>query len=194
LECVIAPEYESAALEIFKAKKNLRILTLPALTQSSVYEIFDLKKMRGGALIQTTDQKIEWSADWKILGKSADHLPENLKADLVFSMQVAKHVKSNAIVIVSKGQTIGICGGQTNRVDSVKMALERAEKFCGDNKEWILASDAFFPFRDSVDIAAKFPVKWIIQPGGSLKDQEVIAACEEYKIGLVLTGKRHFKH
>lgn len=193
LECIIAPDFEAAALEVFKTKKNLRILKLKSLESSfGTYEKFDFKNMRGGALVQTTDQLLQWGPSWKVVGSKLED--STIKADLLFAMRVAKHVKSNAIVIAANSQTIGVCGGQTNRIDSVKMALARARMFGAQFNTWSLASDAFFPFRDSVDIAATYPVKWIIQPGGSLKDPEVEAAVLEHKMGMVVTGIRHFKH
>ncbi len=211
LECIIAPSFDEAALKIFSKKKNLRILQLSALGKSSA-ELglaiggLEYKSTRGGFLVQETDGPIQWPQDstqtpqvkWKILGEG---ITDKVKADLLFSMRVAKHVKSNAIVIARGLQTLGICGGQTNRIDSVKMALERATKNsqAGNQKRntkdgLILASDAFFPFRDSVDLAALNGVKWIIQPGGSLRDQEVEQAAREQEIGMVITGRRHFKH
>ncbi|MBK9294628.1 MAG: bifunctional phosphoribosylaminoimidazolecarboxamide formyltransferase/IMP cyclohydrolase [Oligoflexia bacterium] len=193
LECIIAPDFEVEALEVFKTKKNLRVLKLKSLENCyNQSRDLDIKLVRGGALVQTADNLIEWDESWKIFAPY--ELKVHLREDLVFAMKVAKYVKSNAIVIAANSQTIGICGGQTNRVDSVKMALKRAKQFGADFSSWVLASDAFFPFRDSVDIAATFPVKWIIQPGGSLKDADVELAAVEHKIGMVITGQRHFKH
>jgi phosphoribosylaminoimidazolecarboxamide formyltransferase/IMP cyclohydrolase len=161
-----------------------------AIPNSGSSLLFEYRSLRGGALVQTTDYPSDWKDTWKILGGSPS---ESEKKDMVFAQKVARHVKSNAIVIVKNQQTLGICGGQTNRVDSVKLALARALERGGD-KGLILGSDAFFPFRDSIDRAAQQGVSWIIQPGGSLRDAEVELAVQEHKIGMVITGTRHFKH
>jgi phosphoribosylaminoimidazolecarboxamide formyltransferase/IMP cyclohydrolase len=193
LECVIAPAIDPEALEVLAKKKNLRVLKLKnlvprnSLAKDSSPEI-EFKSLRGGALAQSPDHAAEWSPHWKVIGEEPS---EKMKQDLVFAQRVVRHVKSNAIVVAQDLQTLGVCGGQTNRVDSVKMALERAK---GRGENLVLASDAFFPFRDSIDLASQFKVKWIIQPGGSLRDQEVEAAAKENKINMVITGTRHFKH
>lgn len=189
LECVIAPAFSEGALKALSVKKNLRLLSLPPLAKSDFKPWIEFKSLRGGFLVQMADEPMHWSADWKIIGPAPS---EEMKNALLFAQRVVKHVKSNAIVIASGLQTIGICGGQTNRIDSVKMAIERAKQSKSQN--WVLASDAFFPFRDSVDLAVKSGIKWIIQPGGSLRDQEVEAAARDHGITMVLTGKRHFRH
>jgi phosphoribosylaminoimidazolecarboxamide formyltransferase/IMP cyclohydrolase len=198
LECVIAPDFEPAALEILAPKKNLRVLSLASLQMNSSIAIpngseeVEVRSMRGGLLSQTVDGPIKtWDEKWKVIG---GELNKNTISDLLFGLRVVKHVKSNAIVVVHQGQTKGLCGGQTNRIDSVKMALERATKKGSRGQGLVMASDAFFPFRDSVDLAAQFGVKWIIQPGGSLKDKEVEQAALDHGIGMVITGQRHFKH
>jgi phosphoribosylaminoimidazolecarboxamide formyltransferase / IMP cyclohydrolase len=190
LECVIAPDIAPEALEIFSKKKNLRILKLPALGSKKLSATSELeyKSLRGGALVQTVDQPATWNSNWRVIGEEPS---ENIKKDLVFAQRVVRHVKSNAIVIAKNFQTLGICGGQTNRIDSAKMALERAK---GRGTDRILGSDAFFPFRDSIDLASQHNIKWIIQPGGSLRDAEVEDAAKEHKINMVITGTRHFKH
>jgi phosphoribosylaminoimidazolecarboxamide formyltransferase/IMP cyclohydrolase len=201
LECVIAPDVSPEALSILASKKNLRVLTLPALaraTQSAkggnaTKDLeFEFKGLRGALLTQDADAPEEWSAQFKIIGTTPT---SEIQRDMIFAQKVVRHVKSNAIVVARHGQTVGICGGQTNRVDSVRMALTRAKATAGaENQQWVLASDAFFPFRDSVDLAASAGVKWIIQPGGSLRDAEVEAAVLEHGLGMVVTGRRHFKH
>jgi phosphoribosylaminoimidazolecarboxamide formyltransferase / IMP cyclohydrolase len=190
LECVIAPAVDAEALKALSAKKNLRVLVLESLGKTAPADgkQIEFRSLRGGALIQTVDAPAKWSSQWKIIGPKPD---SRVQADMVFAQRVVRHVKSNAIVIVKDQQTLGICGGQTNRVDSVKWALERAK---GRAKDLVLGSDAFFPFRDSIDLAAKGGVKWVIQPGGSLRDAEVEAAAGEHGIGMVITGTRHFKH
>jgi len=190
LECVIASDIAPEASEILSKKKNLRILKLQALGKKNRPKTIELeyKSLRGGALVQTVDLPDIWNPSWKVIGEEPS---ENIKKDLVFAQRVVRHVKSNAIVISKNFQTLGICGGQTNRVDSVKMALERAK---GRGKDLVLGSDAFFPFRDSIDLISQHNIKWIIQPGGSLRDAEVEAAAKEHKINMVITGTRHFKH
>jgi phosphoribosylaminoimidazolecarboxamide formyltransferase/IMP cyclohydrolase len=190
LECVIAPRVDLAAQEILKAKKNLRILTLAFTTTRT--PTFDFKSLRGGVLIQDSDSLCEWSDKFKVIASSGSELTASIKDDLKFALSVVRHVKSNAIVVAKSLQTLGICGGQTNRIDSTKMALDRAR--AKNQTELVLGSDAFFPFRDSIDLAASYGVKWIIQPGGSLRDPEVEAAALEHGIGMVITGMRQFKH
>ena len=196
LECVIAPEIDPQAQEILSSKKNLRVLLLPGLSRQSEKVVtgrFEFKSLRGGALAQSLDSAIKWSNEFKvILPKGVHSLSESDKADLVFAQNVVRHVKSNAIVVVKNRQTLGICGGQTNRIDSVKFAIARAQ--LKKQSELVLGSDAFFPFRDSVDFIAQYGVKWLVQPGGSLRDQEVEAAVREHGLGMVTTGIRHFKH
>ncbi len=190
LECVIAPGIDSDGLSKLNQKKNLRVLTLENLDKEYFFDqrAFEVKSLRGGALIQSLDRSESWNSQWKIVGPVPS---KNIQDDLVFAQKVVRHVKSNAIVVVKDMQTLGICGGQTNRVDSVKWALERAK---GKGKDLVLGSDAFFPFRDSIDLAAKGGVRWVIQPGGSLRDAEVETAAQEYGLGMVITGVRHFKH
>jgi phosphoribosylaminoimidazolecarboxamide formyltransferase/IMP cyclohydrolase len=209
LECIIAPAVDSDAREVLASKKNLRVLILKELdaefthahpqppannhAHSHLSGSYEFKSLRGGALAQSLDHPCEWSDQFRIIyPKNETELSESVKADLIFAQRVVRHVKSNAIVVAKNLQTLGICGGQTNRVDSVKLAFARAK----DKSQTgvVLASDAFFPFRDSIDLAAKENVAWIIQPGGSVKDQEVEAAAKEYGIGMVITKTRHFKH
>lgn len=200
LECVVAPSIDEDALEILKAKKNLRVLTLESinvkgLSKRSPRESLgvEFKSLRGGALFQEMDGPIEWKESFKIIPprNGIAELDANLKENLLFAQRIVRHVKSNAIVVTENLQTLGICGGQTNRVDSVRWALARAK---GKGSQWILGSDAFFPFRDSIDLAAEAGVKWIVQPGGSVRDTEVELAAKEHGIGMVITGIRHFKH
>ncbi|MDZ4675879.1 MAG: bifunctional phosphoribosylaminoimidazolecarboxamide formyltransferase/IMP cyclohydrolase [Oligoflexia bacterium] len=189
LECVIAPDIEENAKPILAAKKNLRVLTLKNLSEKdNGSQRIEFKSIRGGMLVQSADQPCEYSEKWKIIGEKPT---KQVLDDLIFAQKVVRHVKSNAIVIAKNRQTLGICGGQTNRVDSVKWALERSK---GRGEKLVLGSDAFFPFRDSIDLAAKAGIAWIIQPGGSMRDAEVEAAAQEHKIGMLITGTRHFKH
>ncbi|MEE8350428.1 MAG: bifunctional phosphoribosylaminoimidazolecarboxamide formyltransferase/IMP cyclohydrolase [Acidobacteriota bacterium] len=190
VECVIAPAYDAAALAIFSKKKNLRVMEmgLDDLERSGDPLGLDFKKISGGFLVQDRDvhQPLE---DLKTV---TDRAPsdEELK-DLLFAWTVAKHVKSNAIVLVRNQQALGVGAGQMSRVDSVRLAAERAQL---DLENCVMASDGFFPFRDGLDEAVKSGVRAIIQPGGSKRDEDVIAAANEHGLAMVLTGIRHFKH
>lgn len=184
LEIIIAPDYDEDALEILKQKKNLRILKHEVAKSSGGIE---LKKVGGGVLVQDID--CCGSFDLNVVTKKAPSEAE--LRDLIFGMKIVKHVKSNAIVLVKNQATVGIGPGQTNRVTSLKIALEYAgEKASGS----VMASDAFFPFDDCVTEAAKAGVKSIIQPGGSVRDKDSIEACDKLGISMVFTGVRHFKH
>lgn len=148
-----------------------------------------MKKVSGGLLVQELDNNMVHSAGWGAVTNEKPNLQQ--MQDMMFGMKVVKHIKSNAIVLVKNGQTIGIGAGQMNRVGAAKIAIEQA----GAKAEGsVLASDAFFPFRDTVDAAAKAGVKAIVQPGGSLKDQESTQACNELGITMMMTGVRYFKH
>lgn len=196
VEGVIAPDITSEAKEIFKAKTNLRLLLLPSITKwiehsqpETAYDKFDIKKVSGGLLLQTKDIKIESEADLKVVTKK--HPSKEEIENLLFAWKIVKHVKSNAIVYVKNKTTIGIGAGQMSRVDSSKIGFEKAQSSLKDS---VMASDAFFPFKDSIDFAAKAEVSAIIQPGGSIRDNEVIEACDKYGIAMVFTNTRHFKH
>ncbi|HKY64661.1 MAG TPA: bifunctional phosphoribosylaminoimidazolecarboxamide formyltransferase/IMP cyclohydrolase [bacterium] len=187
-EAVIAPDYEPEALEILQQKKNLRLLkTLPIRR----YEIggFDLRKVVGGLLVQDRDTAMLPAAEAKVVTKRQPTAAE-LKA-LDFAWKVAKHVKSNAIVFCHEDRTVGIGAGQMSRVDSVKIA---ALKAATPLKGTVVGSDAFFPFRDGLDEAARHGVTAVIQPGGSVRDEEVIAAADEHGMAMLFTDMRHFRH
>jgi phosphoribosylaminoimidazolecarboxamide formyltransferase/IMP cyclohydrolase len=187
LECVVAPEYSPEALQVFSAKKNLRLLRSPI--SPNVPGQWDLRAVSGGVLVQSSDNATCAAADGKVV---SDRTPTKSElADLDFAWRVAKHVKSNAIVFVAGGRTLGVGAGQMSRVDSVKLAVSKA-RF--PLKGSVLASDAFFPFRDGIDEAAKVGVTAVIEPGGSVRDEEVIAAAKEHGIALVFSGERHFRH
>lgn len=189
LECIVAPSFSKEALEIFAKKKNLRILRWPHLGETQTQ--YEMKTVAGGFLMQAKDQISTDTSQWKFIGEKPT--PEILK-DLQFGERVVSSLKSNAIALVGGQQTLGLGMGQVNRVDAVKQAIERMKTHFGHVQRPVLASDAFFPFSDSVELASQAGVKWILQPGGSLKDEEVIAAAEKLKINMVLTGQRHFKH
>ena len=188
LEIVIAPSFTQEALEIIEKKKNIRILELPAISERDPFA-YDMKKVSGGLLIQEKDTQLYDPADWKVVTEKEP--TEFEKKDMVFGMKVVKNVKSNAIVLVRNGQTIGMGPGQVNRVGALEIAIRQAVE---DTNGAVLASDAFFPFDDCVEMAAKAGITAIIQPGGSIRDEDSIKKCNEYGISMVFTGMRHFKH
>lgn len=188
-EVVIATDFEDEALEIFQTKKNLRVLRVAKTGNENQLEY---KQISGGFLVQTKDVYQVSENDLKIVTERKP-TDEEIRA-LLFAWKVCKHVKSNAIVFAQENQTVGVGAGQMNRVDSVRIAAMRAERFNLPLKNSVLASDAFFPFRDNIDEAAKFGISAIIQPGGSVKDEEVVKACNENNLAMVLTSFRHFKH
>lgn len=184
LEIILATDYDEEALEILTKKKNLRIYKLSEKNNNHEQQI---KSVRGGILVQDFNDKL---AD-EYEGVTEKKVDENQQRDIEFGLKVVKHIKSNAIVVVKNGQTLGIGAGQMNRVGSCKIALEQAgEKARGA----VLASDAFFPMRDSADIAADYGITAIVQPGGSIRDQESIDACNEKGVAMVFSKIRHFKH
>ena len=190
-EVIVAPDYDDEAIEIFKTKKNLRILRLRTAANDPRSTI-EYKQISGGFLVQDADVHKLSSDDLKVVSKRQPTDAELRAMQLAWT--VCKHVKSNAIVLANELQTIGVGSGQMNRVDSVRIAAMRAERFSLPVKGSALASDAFFPFRDNVDEAAGMGVSAIIQPGGSVKDDESVAAADEHGIAMVFTGIRHFKH
>jgi phosphoribosylaminoimidazolecarboxamide formyltransferase/IMP cyclohydrolase len=187
LECVVAPDYTPEALQVFATKKNLRLLRAK-LAKGAAGQL-DMRAISGGMLVQSSDTTTSAASAGKVVSARKPTAQE--LADLDFGWRVAKHVKSNAIVFVAGGRTLGVGAGQMSRVDSVKLAVSKARSPLAGSA---LASDAFFPFRDGVDEAAKAGVTAIIEPGGSVRDAEVIAAADEHKIALVFTGERHFRH
>jgi phosphoribosylaminoimidazolecarboxamide formyltransferase/IMP cyclohydrolase len=189
VEVIIAPDYEPAALALFAKKKNVRVMQMPALEGHTEKSRMDLKRIGGGLLIQDTDELTLDPAQLKVVTKIQPD--ESMLEELKFAWKVAKHVKSNAIVYARGRETVGIGAGQMSRVDSARLAIEKANK---EVKGCVMASDAFFPFRDSIDAAAERGIRAIIQPGGSIRDEEVIQAADEHKIAMVFTGIRHFKH
>ena len=184
LEIILATDYDEEALEILTKKKNLRIYKLSEKNNNHEQQI---KSVRGGILVQDFNDKLADEYE-SVTEKKVD---ESQQRDIEFGLKVVKHVKSNAIVVVKDGQTLGIGAGQMNRVGSCKIALEQAgEKARGA----VLASDAFFPMRDSADIATEYGIAAIVQPGGSIRDQESIDACNEKGVAMVFSKIRHFKH
>lgn len=192
IEAIIAPGYTEDALNELKKKKNLIILILESLgkiTTEKTERSYDFKRIQGGLLMQEADEMPVRKEELKVVTKRQPTAEEI--ESLIFGWAIAKHVKSNAIIFAKGKETAGIGAGQMSRVDSVKIAIMKAQK---DLKGSVMASDAFFPFRDGVDVAADAGVKAIIQPGGSIRDEEVIQACNERDLAMVFTGTRHFKH
>lgn len=188
LEIIMAPSYTSEALELLSKKTNCRVMKV------DMTSLFKDKKqaisVNGGLLYQDLDTQIYNESDLKVVTKKEPTDEE--KEALVFAMKVCKHVKSNAILVASGKTTAGVGAGQMNRVGSAKIALEHAKEL--GFKNLVLASDAFFPFDDTVKLAAEYGVKSIIQPGGSIRDEDSIKACDELGISMITTGMRHFKH
>jgi phosphoribosylaminoimidazolecarboxamide formyltransferase / IMP cyclohydrolase len=180
LEIVIAPDFDEDALEVLKAKKNLRVIQGESKPQNRL----EFVSVDGGVLVQETNSKLMDEMNYVTEKKPT----EEQMTDLLFGMKVVKYVKSNAIVVIKDGMAKGIGGGQTNRIWAAAQALDRAKDGV------VLASDAFFPFGDVVEEAAKYNIKAIIQPGGSVRDKESVDACDKEGIAMVFTGVRHFKH
>ncbi|GAB3046571.1 bifunctional phosphoribosylaminoimidazolecarboxamide formyltransferase/IMP cyclohydrolase [Acinetobacter apis] len=193
VEVIIAPSIADGVLDVTAAKKNIRVLTcgeLPSI--DALAPQLDYKRVNGGLLIQDQDLGMIHAADLKVVTKRAPTEAEI--DDLIFAWKVAKYVKSNAIVYAKNRQTIGVGAGQMSRVNSARIAGIKAEHAGLSVEGAVMASDAFFPFRDGIDNAAKAGIKCIIQPGGSMRDEEVIQAADEAGIAMVFTGMRHFRH
>ncbi|MEK6606355.1 MAG: bifunctional phosphoribosylaminoimidazolecarboxamide formyltransferase/IMP cyclohydrolase [Myxococcota bacterium] len=189
LEAVVAPSYSTQALELLAAKRNLRLVEVGSLGPIGLDGALDLRSVAGGLLVQSRDTALRSVADARVATRRAP-TPAELR-DLDFAWRVVKHVKSNAIVLAKGGATVGVGAGQMSRVDSVRIAVEKA----GDAARGaVLASDAFFPFRDGVDVAAASGVTAVVQPGGSVRDAEVVQAADEHGIAMALTDERHFRH
>ena len=186
MEAVIAPSFDEESLDILRTKKNLRLLEIGEKVPNNDMWI---EKVSGGFLVQELDNHVLKAEDVKVVTEKAP-TAEQMK-ELIFAWNIVKHVKSNAIVVTKDGQSLGVGAGQMNRVGSANIAFEQAGEKC---KGAVLASDAFFPFRDTIDAAAAAGITAVIQPGGSVRDQESIDACNEHGIAMVFTGVRHFKH
>ncbi|MBY5949228.1 bifunctional phosphoribosylaminoimidazolecarboxamide formyltransferase/IMP cyclohydrolase [Photobacterium rosenbergii] len=190
VEVIIAPSVSAEAVEIVTAKKNLRLLECGEWTTKTTG--FDVKRVNGGLLVQDRDQGMVSEADLKVVSKRQP-TEEELK-DALFCWKVAKYVKSNAIVYAKGDMTIGVGAGQMSRVYSAKIAGIKAADENLEVAGSVMASDAFFPFRDGIDAAAEAGIKCVIQPGGSMRDQEVIDAADEHGMAMIFTGMRHFRH
>ncbi len=186
LEVVLAPSFTQGAIEVFSQKKNLRVLTY-----DDVLIEVEARTVLGGVLVQESDRKTLQKEEAKVVTKRG--IDEKILDELIFADTVCKHVMSNAIVVTKDRKTVGIGVGQTNRIQSAKIALEQAREK-GITEGLVLASDAFFPFDDTVRFSKDYGVEYIVQPGGSVKDDEVIMACDELDIAMVFSGNRHFKH
>jgi phosphoribosylaminoimidazolecarboxamide formyltransferase/IMP cyclohydrolase len=189
VEVVIAPEVSDAARAALEGKQNVRVLAVPI---AHATQAFDLKRVGGGVLVQTPDAKNVAAGELKVVTKRAPTDAE--LTDLLFAWRVAKFVKSNAIVFCSGGTTLGVGAGQMSRVDSARIASIKAQNAGLSLAGSVVASDAFFPFRDGVDVVAQAGAKAVIQPGGSVRDDEVITAADELGLAMVFTGVRHFRH
>ena len=189
VELIIAPSATEAALKITAAKQNVRVLAVPL---SNAHNPYDFKRVGGGLLVQSPDT-LNVSADQLKVVSRIQPSPEQLQ-DLLFAWRVAKYVKSNAIVFCKNGQTLGVGAGQMSRVDSTRIAAIKAQNAGLSLAGSVVASDAFFPFRDGLDVLAQAGACAVIQPGGSMRDAEVIAAADEHGLAMLFTGFRHFRH
>jgi phosphoribosylaminoimidazolecarboxamide formyltransferase/IMP cyclohydrolase len=188
VECIVAPGYDSAARETLGGKKNLRLMQMGPVARETKLP-WDLKRISGGVLVQEPDTLTIAESNLKVVTKR-EPTHEELR-DLLFGWKVAKHVKSNAIVFARGGRTLGVGAGQMSRVDSVKIAVMKAQESLAGSA---VASDAFFPFPDGVEEAARAGATAVIQPGGSVRDADVIAAADRLRLAMVFTGVRHFRH
>lgn len=195
LEVIVAPSYEKEAIELLQTKKNVRVLQLADITVPQRETAYDLKKVNGGLIVQTIDSKL-LSADSKLEVVTKTKPTEEQMQDLMFAWKMVKFVKSNGIALAKNKQSIGIGPGQVNRVWAAQQSVEHAIELINEEvtKGAVLASDAFFPFDDCVEVAHKAGITAIIQPGGSVRDEDSIKKCNEYKIAMIFTGMRHFKH
>ncbi len=189
LEVIIAPKYQDTAKKILMKKKNLRLLKLPGLDANSSRSGLNIRSVVGGFLVQERDIYLKDPTTWKVVS-TAQPTKKQL-ATMVFAVKCVKHVKSNSVLFAKDTRTVAIGGGQTSRVDATWIATHKGNKAI---KGSIMASDAFFPFRDAVDVAVKAGVTAIIQPGGSIRDDEVIQAANEHHISMVFSGQRYFRH
>ena len=190
LEVVIAPDFEEKAVELLKQKKNLRLVKVNTdiLTYKQTPHV-DIKNTKFGTLVQTKEDTELGKDNFKIVTKAKPD--ERMIEDMLFAWKVVKHVKSNAIVVAKDKRTLGIGMGQTSRVASMEIAIKQA---CDEAKDAVAASDGFFPATDNIQVAGQNRIAAIIQPGGSIKDEEVIKECDKYNVAMVMTGMRHFLH
>jgi phosphoribosylaminoimidazolecarboxamide formyltransferase/IMP cyclohydrolase len=191
VEVIIAPSVSADAVAVVAAKKNVRLLECGTWGEQRPQD-FDYKRVNGGLLIQDRDNGMITEQDLKVVSK---RVPTNSEmTDMLFAWKVAKMVKSNAIIYAKNNQTVGVGAGQMSRINSARIAGIKAEHAGLEVVGAVMASDAFFPFRDGIDNAGAAGISCIIQPGGSMRDEEVIAAANEHGMAMVLTGMRHFRH
>jgi phosphoribosylaminoimidazolecarboxamide formyltransferase/IMP cyclohydrolase len=189
VEVVIAPAFDAAAVAVFSAKQNVRLL---AVLPGEAHNDFDFKRVGGGLLVQTPDLATVVPAELKVVTRKQPSAEE--LQDLLFAWRVAKFVKSNTIVFAKDGMTLGVGAGQMSRIDSARIASIKATEAGLTLAGSAAASDAFFPFRDGLDVVVDAGATSVIQPGGSMRDAEVIAAADERGVAMVFTGVRHFRH
>jgi len=195
LEVIVAPSYDPEGIKLLQQKKNVRVLQLDNISEPQDAHAYDMKKVNGGLLVQGIDnQLLEEAHPYEVVTKTAP-TKEQLE-DLLFAWKIVKYAKSNGVVTAKNKQSVGIGPGQVNRVWATGQALEHGRELLGEtaNQGAVLASDAFFPFSDCVELAHQAGIAAIIQPGGSVRDQDSIDKCNEYGIAMVFTGMRHFKH
>ena len=185
-ECIVAPAFDDDAKELFTTKKNLRLLELDI--DNMKVNPYNVRSILGGVVVQEKDDKPIDIEEWNVCTERQPTQKEFV--DLIFAWKVVRHVRSNAILVARDGRTLGVGAGQMNRVGSANIALQSADPGAGS----VLASDGFFPFGDTVRLAYDYGIKAVIQPGGSIKDQESIDACNELNMTMIFTGKRHFLH
>ena len=191
LECVVAPDFSPEALEILRKKKDLRLLRWPGLAAARAPASPEFRTVAGGFLIQDQDAVAPWNESFKIIGESPG---ADVRSDLELAWKICARLQSNAIAIADGGRTVGLGMGQVNRVEAVEHAIARMRKHAPDSPRPVLASDAFFPFPDSIEVAAAAGIRWVIQPGGSIRDEAVVAKARELGVNMVVTGARHFRH
>ncbi|MFN5445093.1 MAG: bifunctional phosphoribosylaminoimidazolecarboxamide formyltransferase/IMP cyclohydrolase, partial [bacterium] len=189
VEVLIAPSFTEDALKLFASKQNVRLLQIPLAHGQNTW---DMKRVGGGLLLQAPDAKNVLASEFKIVSKQQPTY-EQLN-DMMFVWRVAKFVKSNAIVFCGNGMTLGVGAGQMSRIDSARIASIKAQNAGLSLEGSAVASDAFFPFRDGLDVVVAAGARAVVQPGGSMRDQEIIDAANEHGIVMALTGTRHFRH
>lgn len=191
LEIIIAPKFSEGAKRVLSAKKNLRLLEIAGIDKPYSPDVRDMKKVAGGLLVQNKDTSL-YSDETKVVTEAQPTKAQ--LAQLEFAYKVVKHTKSNAIVLAKNFMAIGIGAGQTNRIWAAEQAIAHAKSAGNRPRGAVLASDAFFPFDDCVKAAAKAGIKAIVQPGGSIRDEDSIKACNEKGVSMMFVGMRHFKH
>ena len=191
VEIILAPDYAPEALEILESKKNTIIIRY-SMEFAAEKKGLAFRSVTGGMLVQEKDES---ACDFSAFKTVTDvKMPENIYKDLIFAWKIAKHVKSNAIVYAKDGATAGIGAGQMSRIDSAVFGYEKMKNAYGTVKDFVMASDGFFPFKDSVEYASEIGAAGIIQPGGSIRDDEVVSEANRLNIPMIFTGVRHFKH